>query len=233
MNILRTTETRRAKSTFYPTPESLAEELTAGYDWETVQSVLEPSAGKGDLARKAGYRMYQKRMGYAPYDEHSRKEAITSTDIDCIEIDPTLRAILEGQGFRVVHNDFLTFETQKRYDLILMNPPFDQGAEHLLKALELQSHGGKIACILNAETLRNPYTAARQRLVKELMAHGAEITYKERAFTDAERRTNVDIAIIRVELPKVKRDSSIMDEMRKAPTYKAQEIPSQYAEMVR
>lgn len=232
MNILRTTETRRAKSTFYPTPESLAEELTAGYDWKTVQSVLEPSAGKGDLARKAGYRMYQKRMGYAPYDERSRKEAITSTDIDCIEIDPTLRAILEGQGFRVVHNDFLTFETQKRYDLILMNPPFDHGAEHLLKALELQSHGGKIACILNAETLRNPYTAARQRLVKELMAHGAEITYKERAFADAERRTNVDIAIIRVELPKVKRDS-IMDEMRKAPTYKAQEIPSQYAEMVR
>lgn len=233
MNILRTTETRRAKSTFYPTPESLAEELTAGYDWKTVQSVLEPSAGKGDLARKAGYRMYQKRMGHAPYDERSRKEAITSTDIDCIEIDPTLRAILEGQGFRVVHNDFLTFETQKRYDLILMNPPFDQGAEHLLKALEIQSHGGKIACILNAETLRNPYTAARQRLVKELMAHGAEITYKERAFADAERRTNVDIAIIRVELPKVKRDSSIMDEMRKAPTYKAQEIPSQYAEMVR
>ena len=233
MNILRTTETRRAKSTFYPTPESLAEELTAGYDWKTVQSVLEPSAGKGDLARKAGYRMYQKRMGYAPYDERSRKEAITSTDIDCIEIDPTLRAILEGQGFRVVHNDFLTFETQKRYDLILMNPPFDHGAEHLLKALELQSHGGKIACILNAETLRNPYTAARQRLVKELMAHGAEITYKERAFTDAERRTNVDIAIIQVEIPKVKRDSSIMDEMRKAPTYKAQEIPSQYAEMVR
>lgn len=233
MNILRTTETRRAKRTFYPTPESLAEELTAGYDWKTVQSVLEPSAGKGDLARKAGYRMYQKRMGYAPYDERSRKEAITSTDIDCIEIDPTLRAILEGQGFRVVHNDFLTFETQKRYDLILMNPPFDHGAEHLLKALELQSHGGKIACILNAETLRNPYTAARQRLVKELMAHGAEITYKERAFTDAERRTNVDIAIIQVEIPKVKRDSSIMDEMRKAPTYKAQEIPSQYAEMVR
>ena len=233
MNILRTTETRRAKRTFYPTPESLAEELTAGYDWKTVQSVLEPSAGKGDLARKAGYRMYQKRMGHAPYDERSRKEAITSTDIDCIEIDPTLRAILEGQGFRVVHNDFLTFETQKRYDLILMNPPFDQGAEHLLKALEIQSHGGKIACILNAETLRNPYTAARQRLVKELMAHGAEITYKERAFADAERRTNVDIAIIRVELPKVKRDSSIMDEMRKAPTYKAQEIPSQYAEMVR
>lgn len=123
MNILRTTETRRAKRTFYPTPESLAEELTAGYDWKTVQSVLEPSAGKGDLARKAGYRMYQKRMGHAPYDERSRKEAITSTDIDCIEIDPTLRAILEGQGFRVVHNDFLTFETQKRYDLILMNPP--------------------------------------------------------------------------------------------------------------
>ena len=56
------------------------------------------------------------------------------------------------------------------------------------------------------------------------MAHGAEITYKERAFTDAERRTNVDIAIIRVDIPQAKRDSNIMDEMRKAPTYSARPL---------
>lgn len=233
MTILEAAETHRAQKTFYPTPVSLAETLISGYDWKYIQSVLEPSAGKGNLARSAAGKMWGVQRSYPPYDEHSWKEAIRGTDVDCIEIDPALRSNLEGQGFRVIHDDFLTFETQKRYDLILMNPPFDQGAEHLLKAIEMQRRGGKIACILNAETIRNPFAPARQRLVQELAAYGASVAYKERAFADAERRTEVDVAIVKVEIPQAKRDSSIMEEMRKAPTYKSQEVPEQFAEIVR
>lgn len=226
-------EAERARKNFYPTPESLADALVSGYDWKYIQSLLEPSAGKGNLAFAAAKKLYSIQKGYPVYDEDSRKEAIHAGDVDCIELDPTLRATLEGQGFRVIHDDFLTFQTQKRYDLILMNPPFDDGAEHLLKAIEIQRNGGKIACILNAETLRNPYTATRQRLAKELDALGATITYKEHAFSDAERRTDVCIAIVRLDIPQEKRDSTIMEDMRKAPTYKMQEIPSEYAELVR
>ena len=232
-NIIKAVDTERAKKTFYPTPEKLADELISGYDWKYIQSVLEPSAGKGNLAFAAAKKQYSIHRGYPVYDEHSRKEAIRTGDVDCIETDPTLRATLEGQGFRVIHDDFLTFQTQKRYDLILMNPPFDRGAEHLLKAIEIQQNGGRIACILNAETIRNPYTLTRQRLAKELAAHGATVTYRERAFHDAERRTDVDAAVVKLEIPRAKRDSSIMEEMRKAPTYKTQEIPSEYAEVVR
>lgn len=39
----------------------------------------------------------------------------------------------------VVHDDFMTFEPQKDYDVIVMNPPFCKGqdARHILKALSL------------------------------------------------------------------------------------------------
>ena len=225
--------TDRAKNTFYPTPQSLADELISGYDWRYIESVLEPSAGKGDLAFAAAKKLFAVRKGYPVHHERDEREAIRQADVDCIEIDPMLRDMLEGRGFRVIHDDFLSFQTQKRYGLILMNPPFDEGAEHLLKAIEMQQSGGKIACILNAETIRNPFSHARQRLAKELSAHGATITYKEGAFSGAERSTDVDIAIVKLDIPHAKRDSAIMEEMRKAPTYKQQEIPSEYSEIVR
>ena len=36
---------------FYPTPAALAEKMLEGLDMNYVSSVLEPSAGKGDLVR--------------------------------------------------------------------------------------------------------------------------------------------------------------------------------------
>lgn len=232
-SILPHTGTDRARSTFYPTPEALADRLMQGIDWNFVQSVLEPSAGKGDLARVAANKMYYARRRFPVYDEHSKREALEQADIDCIEIDPVLRQTMEGQGFRVVHDDFLTFETQKRYDLILMNPPFDQGAEHLLKALELSERGGHVRCLLNAETLRNPYTEARRQLAAKLTGYGAQIQYKSGAFSSAERPTDVEIAIVSVDIPRAELDSTIMEDMRKAPTYKTHEAPKEYADIVR
>lgn len=85
-------ETERAKKTFYPTPESLAYELVSSYDWKFIQSVLEPSAGKGDLALMAAKKQYSILKGYSVHNEQSRKEAIRLADVDCIEIDPVLRA---------------------------------------------------------------------------------------------------------------------------------------------
>lgn len=228
-SILHHTRSRRAQETFYPTPAELTDKLLEGIDFHFVQSILEPSAGKGDLAMAAA----QKRRRLLGRYYRSDEDAVKSCDIDCIEIDPTLRQTLEGQGFRVVHDDFLAFETQKRYDLILMNPPFDQGAEHLLKALELAERGGKVRCLLNAETLRNPYSEARRQLAKKLAGYGAQIQYKSSAFSHAERRTDVEIAIVSVDIPAIELDSTIMDDMREAPTYKPQEIAPEYVEIVR
>ena len=229
---LASIENENARKNFYPTPPALADKLMQGIDWYFTQSVLEPSAGKGDLARVAANKMYNARRGFPVYDEHSKLEALEQADIDCVEIDSFLRSQLENTGFRVVHDDFLTFETQKRYDLILMNPPFDRGAEHLLHALELIEHGGTIRCILNAETIRNPCTPARQRLLKALETDSS-IEYVSGAFADAERPTGVEIAIVHKTVARKKPDSTIMEDMRKAPTYKTHETPQEYAEIVR
>lgn len=230
MTILDATESRRAKETFYPTPEALASKLLEGIDWRFVRSVLEPSAGKGDLAKAVVNHLHRERYWHSLDDA---VKAVKACDIDCIEIDPVLRQTLEGQGFRVVHDDFLAFETQKRYDLIVMNPPFDQGEKHLWKALELVERGGMVRCILNAETIRNPFSAGRQTLVERLNDLGAKIEYVSGGFSKAERRTDVDAALVSVDVPQVKLDSTIMDDMRKAPTYKAQVIPEAYGEIVR
>ena len=37
---------------FYPTPATLVKRMLAGIDWNMVQTVLEPSAGKGDILRE-------------------------------------------------------------------------------------------------------------------------------------------------------------------------------------
>ena len=231
--LIQITESDRARKTFYPTPDELAERLLRGVKWDKIESVLEPSAGKGDLARYVAGRLHYSRNRWPAYDSSSWAKAIRGADIDCVEIDSALRNVLEGEGFRVVHDDFLTYETQKRYHLVVMNPPFDNGAAHLLKALELMQRGGTVCCILNAETLRNSYTVQRQELAAKLKAYGAEIEFVSGAFTKAERATDVDAALIRVNIPAVKVDSAIVDDMREAPTYKTQAVPSEWSELVR
>ena len=42
---------------FYPTPERVAADMLAGLDFYCISSILEPSAGKGDLADAAKQRM--------------------------------------------------------------------------------------------------------------------------------------------------------------------------------
>lgn len=192
---------------FYPTPSDVAGKLLSGVDWRKVRTILEPSAGRGDLLEFAMKRNKNGFRGYSYQD---------LDDIDCIEIDPNLQAMLIGKGFRVVHDDFLSYYTRKRYDLILMNPPFADGDAHLLKALELCESGGQIACILNAETIRNPYTNSRKALIKELRRRGASIRYLSNAFAHAARRARVDVALININIPKSLQDDTLWEGLKKA-----------------
>lgn len=189
---------------FYPTPPEIAGKLLSAVNWNAVETILEPSAGRGDL------------LEYAIRRNGCRQDC----DIDCVEIDPNLRALLTGKGFRVVHDDFLTYHTCKQYSLILMNPPFADGDKHLLHALELCKHGGQIACILNAETVRNPFTNSRKLLAHELKKRGASIRFIDKGFNRSARKTDVDVALINVSVPVKNKDTSIWDDLKKA-----QEMP--------
>lgn len=262
MNITDIILTEEAREGFFPTPPDVAEKLLEGIEWTLIASILEPSAGKGDLVKAAIKARYEATGRYRD----------TGFEIDCVEIDPYLRQILkynasdeavknlrirltalhnigyskmkkeehreyeeieselemhQSADVRVVHDDFLTYRTEKQYSLILMNPPFADGDRHLLKALEMQKHGGRIACILNAETLRNPYTNTRKLLLRELARLDADIEYIDNGFSSAERKTDVSVAIIKVQIPAASHHSTIYERMEAAVKAEEAAMPEQ------
>lgn len=207
---------------FYPTPESFLKQVMADFKEELNSfenehkydiKVLEPSAGKGDIVRFI-------KNNSGDFGFYSRS-VLPRCDIECIEIDPTLRATLRGQDFVVVYDDFLSYETHTKYDLIFMNPPFANGDKHLLKAINLQQrYGGRILCILNASTIANPFNTSRQELKALLDKYNAKIKIYPSPFAadDSERRTDTNVAVVWVDIPTpFNSDTSlIFDKMDKA-----------------
>lgn len=184
---------------FCPTPEELVNKMLDGVNLNYVKTVLEPSAGKGNIIQGL--------------KNHARYQNL---DIDCIEINKDLRNCLKGAGYRVVGDDFLTYTTMKQYDLIVMNPPFSNGDAHLMKALKMQQrHGGAVIALVNAETIRNPYTNLRKELVQLIENAGGTAEYIEHAFLEAERQTEVEVALVRVKFPEPEHIPSIMDKLQK------------------
>jgi hypothetical protein len=213
---------------FYPTPLSIAQKICYMVDMNSIESVLEPSAGKADLARVIAERLNSKHSKYNKKPEN----IFTGLDIDTIEIEPELQYILKGYGLRVIHDDFLTFRSCKKYDLVLLNPPFSEGAKHLLKALEIQKNGGQIACILNAETLKNPFSNERKELQQKLTDYAAKVEFVQDAFVDAERKTAVEIALVYVNIDKKQPVSDIFENLKKTAEIEQEEAETEYKALV-
>lgn len=201
-----------SNSGFYPTPSKLAGKMLACVAWEGVYAVLEPSAGKGDLADAVDRHIRARRHKISSRIYIDADEPY----LDCIEQDADLSALLRGKSLHVVHDDFLTFRTVKQYDLCIMNPPFENGDEHLLHALSLMERGGQIVCLLNAETIRNPYTNRRKLLAQKLSQYNARIEFIPDAFRHAQRPADVEIALIYVNIPRKIYTSDILEGLHRA-----------------
>ena len=188
---------------FYPTPKWMVDRMIDEIDTQKIKDILEPSAGKGDIIDGI-IEKYEKKRYYSE-----------KVNIDAIEIDNNLRMLLKGKNYRVIFDDFLSFNTYKKYDLIIMNPPFSCGDKHLLKAIEMQKEGGAIICLLNAETIRNPYSNTRKDLVRKLEELEAKIEFLENAFVYAENETNVEIALIKIFIKEQEKESFILEQLKK------------------
>ena len=129
---------------------------------------------------RAKYKYCQEHFdrGYEYYNDKTRNyESLPSNDLERLkDIDAELNTFF-ANGIQIVHDNFLTYNPFKQYDLIIMNPPFSNGDKHLLKALDVQKNGGNIICLLNAETIRNPYTETRKELIRQLEKHPHTIEY--------------------------------------------------------
>lgn len=163
---------------FYPTPPEVIAQMLRHADIKRDNYILEPSAGKGDIL---DYIMKNHRN----YD---------TPKIYAIEQNPELRMILNEKDYKVIGDDFLEYSSDMHFDYIIMNPPFSNGDEHLLKAWEIL-HTGTIICLLNSETVRNPHTK-RRKLLSSIIANNGEVYELGRAFDSAERKTNVEVTMV-------------------------------------
>lgn len=194
---------------FYPTPESLLDKMFSKIEKNNISNILEPSAGKGNIVD-----YFQNKLIYGK-----------KWKIDCIELEEELQGILKNKGYKVVYDDFLRFTTLKKYDLIVMNPPFSNGDRHLLKAIEIaENYGGQIVCILNAETLKNPYSVYRRDLKTKLENYKADIEFVQNAFLSAERKTTVEVALVYINIPSSLKESDILKNLKKAQRYEDKNI---------
>ncbi|WP_404357061.1 DUF4942 domain-containing protein [Methylotuvimicrobium sp. KM1] len=163
---------------YYPTPEALSRKAWSTFKNTRFVRVLEPSAGEGHLLKSRPY-------------HHGQR-----VPIDCIEIDIRKHGRLRDEGFHVVGMDFLQFQSGSVYSHIIMNPPFADGVQHVLKAWGLL-FDGEIVAIVNAETIRNPFSKERRHLVRLIEQFG-EVEYVSEMFTGeaVERKTAVEIALV-------------------------------------
>lgn len=124
----------KQKYQFFPTPESLVDEMSVWVAPFDGCDLLEPSAGHGHLL-------------------HAFKRASMFSDmefnIECCELLEIHQDILAAQGYMVVHDDFMTYQPEKQYDRILANPPFkrNQDIDHIRHMFELLKPGGRLVSL--------------------------------------------------------------------------------------
>lgn len=118
---------------FFPTPEPLAVRMAALVPG-TAKRILEPSAGRGNIAQAIRF---------------AHPQAL----IECCEYLPRFQEILREQGFTVVGDNFLSFHPDYRYDAVVMNPPFTIDGDqfvyvsHILHAWDMVADNGILVAI--------------------------------------------------------------------------------------
>ena len=194
-NLRQKTKGKRAETEFFKTEDKCISYVNAKFGTEFT-TIKEFNKYFCDLADKNDDEEIE-----CCIDSYDSDLANKVFEIEAVEIDTFLQAILKDKEIKIVGNDFTEYNPYCRYDLIMMNPPFKDGDKHLLKALKLIENGGQCVCILNAETLKNPYSDSRIYLANLLEKYEADIEYIENAFSDAENTTDVEIALVYVDIP--------------------------------
>ncbi len=123
---------------FFATPEGLAKRLIdyVIFDKDVI-NVLEPSAGHGALI-----------------DALLDTNGVIQKNIDAVELSKLNFEVLKDKyksvdDVNLIQDDFLEFKTDKKYDLIIANPPFskNQDIDHILKMYEHLDKGGRLITI--------------------------------------------------------------------------------------
>ena len=168
---------------FYPTPEEVIAQMLVMSDVAN-KVILEPSAGSGNIVQ------YLQMSG--------AKEVIAC------EKNNKLRSIVEKKC-AVIADDFLTITSDmiSHVDMIVMNPPFSCEEDHVLHAYEIAPDGCEIISLCNSSMLDKAfYRNAKREKIKELIELYGDKERLGNVFSTAERKTDVDVSVIRLYKPK-------------------------------
>lgn len=164
---------------FYPTPPEVIEKMLGGEDVEG-KTILEPSAGAGHIVD------YLLKSG---------------ANVIACENDLNLKKIVERKC-KLIAEDFFTVRSEhvSHIDMIVMNPPFSNGADHINHAYDIAPAGCRIIALCNRETIRNPYSQSREKLASIVSMYGHYENFGE-AFSTADRVTDVEVTLITIDKP--------------------------------
>lgn len=127
----------RKESDFYATPLETVYTFLDNYDGiSELDTILEPSAGNGNIIRALRNRGYKNR-------------------IDATELREEERFNLVGWADRVGIFDFLTEDITDKYDVIIGNPPYNLAQEFIEKSLTLLKPGGRLIFLLRTNFLES------------------------------------------------------------------------------
>lgn len=162
---------------FFPTPRKLVEKMIEIAELSPGMTVLEPSAGKGNIAIAA---------------------RASGAVVTCIEKIYTLAEHLRGLGFDCQCSDFLECHPDPRlrlkFDRVIMNPPFERGIDedHVLHAVKFLRPEGRLIAIVSASTA--------QRMSLSQFPYSKTDQLPDGTFALSERPTQVRTALITIHI---------------------------------
>jgi hypothetical protein len=164
---------------FFPTPDGMIDRMIDYAHIENGMSILEPSAGIGSIPE---------RLLYHEFD----------CDVFCVERMSLLAEVLSHKCFKNERCDIMEWQTERKFDRILMNPPFEkaQDVDHVLHCyMNFLAEKGKLISIMSAGTISN--TTKKHVAFREWIEEkGGFFTEPEQSFKDAFNSTGTSTVML-------------------------------------
>lgn len=164
---------------FYPTPVEVINTMMMGENF-IGKTILEPSAGKGNIV--------------------DWLKANGAGSVIACEKDENLKKLLTGKC-DIIADDFLSVSSEQisHVDYIVMNPPFSEGAKHILHAFEIAPAECVIIALCNSNSVSRGWerNSSKEKLIETIELYGCE-EYLGSVFEDAERNTDVTVSMVKL-----------------------------------
>jgi len=127
---------------FFETPLEVVNRMMLFADTRPGDIVLEPSAGLGAIAK------------------HIKS---TGAEIFCVEKNEQRAKALSEMGYQVMNEDFLNIKPERKYDVVVMNPPFEelQDISHVMHAHKFLKDEGVLVSVMGEAAFFRSNTKAK------------------------------------------------------------------------